>query len=194
MATEKVKKEIDKICDLLNLPVVAKEEALKIYEEVEEKGLFRGRTTEGVIATVIYITIRKLNIPRNLDEIEKASGVDQKVIISYFRDFFKKLNIKLPPVDVKDFVVRIGHEINASEETIKKAVEIVENAKEKGIILGRDPNGVASASLYLASIITGEKIDYDKLLTVAGITAMTLRSRFKELIKTLKIEVPPQYL
>jgi len=194
MATEKIKKEIDRICDLLNLPVVAKEEALKIYEEVEENNLHKGRTTQGVIATVVYISIRKLNIPRNLDEIEKASGVDQRVIISYFRDFIKKLNIKLPPVDVKDFVVRIGHEIGASEETIEKAKEIAEMAKEKGIALGRDPNGVASASIYLASIQTGEKIDYDKLLEAGGITAMTLRSRFKELVKGLKIEVPPQYL
>ena len=191
MVEYKIKNEITRVCDELNLPTVVKEEAVKLYEAVSSNNLLRGRTIQGAVATAVYIACRKYNIPRTLDEISRVTGVDQNTIINYFRAFVEKLSIKLPPVDIKAYVVRIGHELNLSEETIKKAIEIAERAK--GVSMGRDPNGVAAASIYLASI-QAEKVDYNKLLEVAGITPPTLRSRLKEIVKALKIEVPPQYL
>jgi len=52
---------------------------------------------------------------------------------------------------------------------------------------GRGPTGIAAAALYVASLIHGEKRTQREVADVAGVTEVTIRNRYKELIKKLKL-------
>ena len=74
-----------------------------------------------------------------------------------------------------------------SAETQSKSVEILEHARDIELTSGRGPTGIAAAALYVASLIHGEKRTQREVADVAGVTEVTIRNRYKELIKKLKL-------
>ncbi|MBI5221238.1 MAG: hypothetical protein HY979_00325, partial [Candidatus Magasanikbacteria bacterium] len=69
-----------------------------------------------------------------------------------------------------------------------KAVKIIEQDRDIELTSGRGPTGIAAAALYVASLTLGEKRTQREVADVAGVTEVTIRNRYKELIKRLKLE------
>ena len=53
---------------------------------------------------------------------------------------------------------------------------------------GRGPVGLAAASLYVASLLTGEKRTQREIADVVGVTEVTIRNRYKEIIDKLGLK------
>ena len=53
---------------------------------------------------------------------------------------------------------------------------------------GKGPMGIAAASLYVAALLTGEKRTQREVADVAGVTEVTIRNRYKELLEELGLE------
>ena len=75
-----------------------------------------------------------------------------------------------------------------SAETQTKAIEILEQAESSQLTSGRGPTGLAAAALYVASLITGEKRTQREIANVVGVTEVTIRNRYKEIITELDIK------
>jgi len=180
--------ELERLADLLNLPTWIREEAAKIYREAVEKGLVRGRSIESVIAAAIYLACRLRKLPRTLDEIEEYSRVNRKEIARCYRLLIRELNIKVSVTDPADFVPRIAHALGLSGAVVKTAIEILNKAREAGLMGGKDPVGVAAAAIYLACEKLGEERSQKEIASVAGVTEVTVRNRCRELMKVLSME------
>jgi len=50
------------------------------------------------------------------------------------------------------------------------------------------PTGIAAAALYVSSLIHGEKRTQREVADVAGVTEVTIRNRYKELLDKLKLD------
>ena len=61
-------------------------------------------------------------------------------------------------------------------------------AREIELTSGRGPTGIAAAALYVASLIHGEKRTQREVADVAGVTEVTIRNRYKELLEELKLD------
>ena len=62
-------------------------------------------------------------------------------------------------------------------------------AKEAGITAGKDPTGMAAAALYIAGILEDERRTQRQIAQVARVTEVTVRNRYKELVKQLQVAV-----
>ena len=181
--------ELDRLADLLNLPSYIREEAAKIYREAVDKGLVRGRSIESVIAAALYLACRIRKIPRTLDEIEEYSRVSRKEIARCYRLLLRELGIKVVASDPVDFVPRIAHQLGLSGAVVRTAIEILNKARETGVLGGKDPIGLTAAAIYLACEKLGEERSQKERANVAGATEVTVRNRYKELLKALSVEV-----
>lgn len=181
--------ELDRLSDLLNLPTYIREEAAKIYREAVEKGLVRGRSIESVIAAAIYLACRLRKLPRTLDEIEEYSRVSRKEIARCYRLLLRELSIKVTTSEPADFVPRIAHALGLSGAVVRTAIEILNKARETGVLGGKDPIGLAAAAVYLACEKLGEERSQKEIANVAGVTEVTVRNRCRELMKVLSMEV-----
>lgn len=181
--------ELDRLADLLNLPSYIREEAAKIYREAVEKGLVRGRSIESVIAAAIYLACRLRKLPRTLDEIEEYSRVSRKEIARCYRLLLRELSIRVTTSDPADFVPRIAHALGLSGTVVRTAIEILNKARDAGILGGKDPVGLAAAAIYIACEKLGEERSQKEIANVAGVTEVTVRNRCKELIRVLSMEV-----
>ncbi len=184
--------ELDRLADQLYLPRNVREEAARIYRLAVEKGLVRGRSIESVIAAAIYTACRELRIPRTLDEIARYTKSNRKDIARCYRLLLKELDIKVQTSDPVNFVPRIAYVLGISPAAMKTAAEILHKAREIGITAGKDPAGLAAAAVYIAALLHGERRTQKEIAHVAGVTEVTVRNRYKELVKLLGIDVPQQ--
>ena len=180
--------ELRKVASFLNLPNIVKEESSRIYNFVLQRGLVRGRSMESVIAACIYAACRTYNIPRTLDEIAAASDVERKEIGRTYRFITRKLRISVTPSNPKDYIARFSSVLHLSPKTQNDSLKILKRAESSELTSGRGPAGIAAASLYVASLLNNEKRTQREVADVAGITEVTIRNRYKELLDKLGLE------
>ncbi len=53
---------------------------------------------------------------------------------------------------------------------------------------GKGPIGVAAAALYIAAVLEGEKKTQREVADAIGVTEVTIRNRYKEMVETLGIK------
>jgi transcription initiation factor TFIIB len=180
--------ELRRVASFLNLPSVVRDEASRVYNFVLQRGLVRGRSMESVIAACIYAACRSYDIPRTLDEIASASDVERKEIGRTYRFIIRKLDIKVTPSSPKDYISRFSSVLNLSPKTQQEAIKVLKRADTSELTSGRGPAGIAAAALYVAALMNDEKKTQREVADVAGITEVTIRNRYKELIDRLDLE------
>lgn len=179
--------ELKRVSSFLNLPQSVEEESARIYTIAVQKGLVRGRSMECVVAGAVYAACRRHDVPRTLNEISEASGIDKKEIGRTYRFVTRELGINILPSNPIDYIDRFSSALKLSPKVRSTAVEILEQAKELELTSGRGPTGIAAAALYVASLIHGEKRTQREVAEIAGVTEVTIRNRYKELIDELKL-------
>ncbi len=181
--------ELRVIASYLNLPNVVRDEASRIYNYVLQRGLVRGRSMESVIAACLYAACRSYNIPRTLDEMATASDVERKEIGRTYRFIIRKLGgIKIKQSSPKDYISRFSSVLKLSPKTQNDALKVLKQAENAELTSGRGPAGIAAAALYVAALINDEKKTQREVADIAGITEVTIRNRYKELIEKLDLE------
>ena len=61
-------------------------------------------------------------------------------------------------------------------------------AQKAELTSGRGPTGIAAAALYVSALLHGEKRTQREVADVAGVTEVTIRNRYKELLEQLDLE------
>lgn len=179
--------ELRRVASYLDLPGIVEEDAAKTYREAAEKGLVRGRSMESVVAGTIYSACRKNKIPRTLDEIAQAFPLSKKEAGKTYRFICRQLNIRILPTDPLDYVNRFSNELTLTPKTQAKAVEIIKLAQKRELTSGKGPTGISAAALYVAALLCTEKRTQREVADVAGVTEVTIRNRYKELIDKLEL-------
>jgi len=180
--------ELKRVSSYLRLPGSVEEEAARIYTLAVQKGLVRGRSMESVVAGALYAACRRHDVPRTLDELGEASNIEKKEIGRTYRFITRELGIKILPSNPADYIPRFASSLKLTAETQSRAVEIIESAQDVELTSGRGPTGIAAAALYVAALINGEKRTQREVADVAGVTEVTIRNRYKELLDKLKLE------
>lgn len=180
--------ELQRLVSHLHLSRAVHENVAKLYQQAVNKGLVRGRSTESIIAALLYTTCREEGAPRTLEEISKASGINRRDIGKTYRYIARKLKIRILPAKAQDYVPRFGSLLNLSERVQVRAVEILDDAGNQDIISGKGPIGVAAAALYISAVLEGEKKTQREVADAIGVTEVTIRNRYKEMVETLGIK------
>lgn len=180
--------ELKRVSSYLRLPQSVEEESARIYTLAVQRGLVRGRSMESVVAGALYAACRRHEVPRTLDELSEASGIDKKEIGRTYRFITRELGIKILPSNPADYVARFASSLKLSAATQSRAVEILEAAQTNELTSGRGPTGIAAAALYVSALIHGEKRTQREVADVAGVTEVTIRNRYKELLDEFDLD------
>ncbi len=179
--------KLDILKDRLGLSDSVVEKAAYIYRKTQERGLVRGRTISGVLAAAIYIACREMGISRTLKDIAAYSDVKLKEVAKSYRLLCIELDLKVPIVDPMKYIAKVANKANLSEKTKRQAAEIMNNITKREISAGKNPMGLAASVLYMSSLKTGENITQGHLSDAAGVTEVTLRNRYKDLMNRLEL-------
>lgn len=182
--------EVSRLSHQLGIPLSLEERAAVLYRKALDKGLIKGRTVVGIASAALYLACRESNIPITLEEIEKVSLANRKDVARCYRLLRHKLELNIPLPRLARYLSKIAEKIGISQETQGLAIRILEEAKKKGEISGKDPMGVSAGALYLACEQNNEKTTQKKIAKTAGVTEVTVRNRYKSLAEKLGIKLP----
>ncbi len=182
--------ELERLSSMVSISPSIKEKAAVAYRKALEKGLVRGRSINAITAAALYAACRKSGSPRTLSEIAKASLVNKKDVARCYRLMLQELDFHMPISDPLTYVSKIAEKTGISGKTQGAAIAILREAREKRFSAGKDPMGLAAAALYIACLQNAEKNTQKDISEAAGVTEVTVRNRYKTLIKQLHIETP----
>ena len=182
--------ELDRLSDKVYVPPTVKEKAAVIYRKALEKGLVRGRSIAAIAAAALYAACRGSGTPRTLREIAEASLVDRKDVARCYRLLLRELDVQMPIADPLTYISKIAEKTGISGKTQGLAIQILREAKQRKVVAGKDPMGLAAAALYIACLMNNEKKTQKDIAEAAGVTEVTVRNRYKTLKKQLGLELP----
>jgi len=184
--------ELDRLSSQLGLTKSIKELAALLYRKLIIRRLARSRSIDAMVGASIYAACRLRKAPRSLEEIARHSRVNRKKIGQHYRLLVEKLQIRMPISDPANYVPRFITELGLPGIVQQKVIEILELAKtNRALITGRDPRGLAAAAIYIASILTDHRVTQRDIAMAAGVTEVTVRNRYKELVQKLEITMAP---
>jgi transcription initiation factor TFIIB len=179
--------EIRRMSAALDVPKSVQEVAGKYYRQASEKNLIRGRSIDSVAASSLYAALRTSGIPRSLEEIAEVSRVDRREIGRVYKVLAHELGLTLAPVSPQSYIPRFSSRLRLDPKTEALALSFVKEAVQREVVSGKDPKSVAAAALYIACILKGEPRTQRDVSEATGVTEVTIRNRYKELVTALGI-------
>jgi transcription initiation factor TFIIB len=175
--------EIDRMASALGLPETVRETASVIYRRALEDDLLPGRSIEGVASASLYAAARQAKTPRSLDEVSRVSRVDRMELTRTYRYIVRELSLEVQPADPESYVPRFVSDLGLSDDTERRARQLIDAARGTGIMSGKSPVGLAAAAVYAAALLSNEKVTQSQVSEVADISEVTIRNRYKELLE-----------
>jgi transcription initiation factor TFIIB len=179
--------EINRVSEALGLPKNIAETSAILYRKAINEGVTRGRSIRGIANACTYLACRQNKLIRTITEVSKASNISRKVIASNYRFLIKKLKIFVPPMRSNQHINKLSNQIGFTGMTEGVAHKILMGAKKEKLTSGRGPKSIGAAACYIASILTGERKTQREIAEAADLTEVTIRNRYKEMIKRLEI-------
>jgi transcription initiation factor TFIIB len=172
--------EMSKVCSELHLPDHVHEKAAHLYRQILKEDLVKGRSIDGFVSASVYAICRKEKIPRSISEVAKASALTEHDVKYHYRLIIRELGFK-PPIDgPKKFISSLCSKFRLGGSIEKESVNILEEARDRRLVMGKNPRGVAAAVLYLACQEKDEDITQAELASAADTSEVTMRKRFNE--------------
>ncbi len=179
--------ELQRIAGQLNLPRSIREIASVIYKRASSENLIKGRSIEAIASSALYIAARFYEVPRTLDEFVEVSRVGRTEIARAERYLVNELDIPLKPVTPESFIPKLKSDLGFGDCVEEKSFEVIDLAKKRQVISGKDPISISSAAIYIASRLCNEKITQRKISEASDVSEVTIRNRYKELLDKLEI-------
>ncbi len=181
--------ELDRLVSQLGASQTVKNTAAVLYRRALERRLIRGRSIDAMIAAAVYAACRLREAPCTLDEVAHHSRINRKELGRCYRMLLRRLEVRMPVAKPSNFIPRFAQTLRLSGRTQRRATEILDRAKAQGITPGKDPTGLAASALYISAILEGERRTQREIAQVAHVTEVTVRNRYKELVRELRLDL-----
>ena len=180
---------LSRIKDRLGLPNHVTEKAAYTYRKAQERGLIRGDTIGSVLAASIYVAVRQSGVLRTLDDISEITDIKPGEVARSYRRIISELDINVPLIDPRKYIVKVANNLNFDEKIKRKALELMELAQKKNLVVGKDPISMAASIIYLVNLSETKPRTQAEIAKAAGVTEVTVRNRSKELRKKLDVRL-----
>jgi len=157
------------------------EKAAYIYRKAVSKRLMAGRSIDATLVAALYVAIRETRTSISLYDMSKVSNIRLKTIARLVRLLGSELEIQIPTSDPALYVTKVGNQIGLNEKTIRDGIDLMHSIREKEYSTGKKPMSLAATVLYAACVRTDISITQKEIAEASGITAVTLRTRLRDL-------------
>ncbi len=180
---------LDGISSKLALPESVVEETAYLFRKIAAKKILTGKSTSAMLCATVYMTCRLTNTPRTLQDISNAGNIKKKILQRVYRFLMKELELYPETYNPMEFVTRVAKAVGLSEKTERLSFKILTIAEKQNISVSKNPMSMAAAAINLASVMNNQKVTQMKISEASGISAVTIRSRSKEIEENIGDEI-----
>ncbi len=185
--------ELNRVAALLELPGHVVDTAAVLLRKALRAGLLRhrggSRLREWVAALLVAASRLSSGPQLTVRDVAVRLGVPERRVARAYRELVMGLGVRPRPLDPTSYIPRIAAAVRATPAVEALAARLAAALRQRGLAQGKPPLGLAAAAVYLASILLDEKRGQTAIARAAGITDMTVRNRYRDLVDNLYIEV-----
>jgi transcription initiation factor TFIIIB Brf1 subunit/transcription initiation factor TFIIB len=159
----------------LSKPTVKK--SAEIFHKAHEEELAVGPGLYEIAVACVFVASRQEGIIRGMEEWEEKTGLSKHRIHKRVTKVQKNLDVGYEPVMPMDYVENVLADFSLSEDKREQVYSLVKKAQEENIHIGKRPQGVVGAAIYMAK----EHITQEQVAEKVGLSPKTIRSSYKEL-------------
>lgn len=188
---QNLKKALRLLNDLgadLKLPKNVLDTSAIIYRKALKNNLMHSHNILYTVAGSMYVACRQCQVLRTLSEISESSGVPVRKLSKYYKLLYDRLELKVGSYPKTIYINRLASRLGLLAPVEKLALKILEEADNNLYIQGCRPESVAAACIYISIKHFGENITQGIMAENANTTEVTLRNRYKSLLKRILIE------
>jgi transcription initiation factor TFIIB len=173
--------EVRRVVSALDLSASIRDRSCVLFESAQEDDLLMGRSIEGFAAAAVYATCRTAGVARTIEEVVDVSQGSRAELQAAYDALNRELGLPTGPIDPREYLPRFATELDLPASVERRARDLVDTARDRNLIAGRNPGGVAAACLYTAAKRADVSLTQQRAAAVADVSAVTLRSTYKEL-------------
>lgn len=178
--------EINRICNALGLAWQVAERSAYFYRKALQKSLIKGRSISGFVAASVYLACKERMIPRTIDEVCRAAGVDRPFAAHCYKILVGEMHIEPPVTDPFRNIAKISAKAGIEERVSRRAMEILSSVASHIAIMGKNPVVLAAAALYLATLDHELKMTKTVIADAAEVSTISLRKRLADITRALE--------
>ncbi|CAK8567523.1 unnamed protein product [Lathyrus sativus] len=167
------------------------EEALAFYTIALEKNFTKGRRSEQVQASCLYLAYRDKNKPYLLIDFSNSLRTNVYVLGAVFLQLCKVLRLENHPivqklVDPSLFIYKFTNNLlkQRNVPVSETALNIIASMKRDWMQTGRKPSGLCGAALYMSALAHGFTCSKSDILRIVHVCEATLTKRLVEFENT----------
>jgi transcription initiation factor TFIIB len=180
--------ELEKLAETVVVPEAVVEKAAYVYRKSIPQISLRGRSINTLVAASLYAACRSTQTPLTLKDIGDAANLDRLDIARSYRLLVTENGLLQPVADPSRSLSQIAYGAGLSTDVERRGLEILKKAELEGALTGNSPTGLAAASLYIASVLQGERSTKTHVAMVAGVTNVMISNTCKVLISILGVD------
>jgi transcription initiation factor TFIIB len=186
--------ELDRLSALLGISKPTKESAAIIYRRIKQLNLTRSRSIQTLMAAALYIACRcRGHCSWTLDEFARCGNLEKNELGRCYRVICKAITVHVPEISPEELIARLASSLQIEILPQQFAINILSQAKRRGMIGGKNPAGLAAAALYIACLMHRIRISQNLIATSAHVTEVTVRNRYKELVAVLHLNLKSNF-
>jgi transcription initiation factor TFIIB len=178
--------EINRVCSSLGLALQVAERSAYFYRKSLQKSLIKGRSISGFVAASVYLACKERMIPRTIDEVCRAAGVDRPFATHCYKILIGEMHIEPPLTDPFRNIAKISAKAGIEERVSRRAMEILSSVASHTAIMGKNPLVLAAAALYLATAEHKLNVTKTVIADAAEVSTISLRKRLADIIRALE--------
>lgn len=187
--------QIIDVSSILGLDCDISDHAFQLFRDCSSATCLRNRSVEALATAALVQAIREAQEPRTLQEISIAANLPQKEIGKYIKILGEALQLS-QPINSNSISVHMPRfctllQLNKSAQEL--ATHIGEVVINKCFCTRRNPISISAAAIYLACQLEDKRKTQAEICKVTGLTEVTLRKVYKELLENWDDLLPPNY-
>ncbi|XP_072982238.1 plant-specific TFIIB-related protein 1 [Typha latifolia] len=183
------------VASILGLDHDIADHAFELFKDCSSTTCLRNRSVEALATAALVQAIREAQEPRTLQEISTASNLPQKEIGKYIKILGEALKLSQPlnSNSISVHMPRFCTLLQLNKSAQELAAHIGEVVINKCFCTRRNPISISAAAIYLACQLEDKRKTQAEICKVTGLTEVTLRKVYKELLENWNDLLPPNY-
>ncbi|CAM6105022.1 unnamed protein product [Calypogeia fissa] len=187
--------QIVEVSSVLGLERDSCDHAIQLFRDCLSTTYLRNRNIEALATAALVQAIREQQEPRTLQEISTAANIPQKEIARHMKVLSDALKLSQPinSNSISVHMPRFCNLLQLSKTTQDLATHIGEVVINKSFCTRRNPISISAAAIYLSCQLEDKRKTQTEICKATGLTEVTLRKVYKELLENLTHLLPPGY-
>ena len=175
--------EIRRLASLHGLSSGVIERAQYMFEKMIKNSQFKTHFIDLMAQVALYFAVKENGSPLVLENLTDQGKYSVSLAQRYYYLLLTTFKLQNPPPRVSSFINHYGTKLRLNPSLIQTANSIVSRYLTFNNSSGCDIRGIAAGGLYFTCITNHIALSQKLLSSIAGISEITIRSRFKEIRK-----------